>query len=96
MNGLLRVSWDEQRPPEEFPVIRVKGHSLRGTPRRYDKLLLLAERTSGNVTVLDLTDPEQPGLLEHFNLPGNPAAVLLRHRAMVIPNGYEGLWVESR
>ena len=86
----------ERRPPEEVTVARVDARRLRGKPRQYGDLLYVADRTRGDVTIVDISDPEKPALQEHFNVPGNPASVILHRDVMVIPNGYEGLWIENR
>jgi hypothetical protein len=96
--GIAAVRPDERRPPAKLPWREVPGcnlkcHDRRGTPRLFGKRLYVADRAIGDVTVVDVSDPERPALVERFNVPGNPGKLLLHDGALIIPNGYEGLWI---
>jgi hypothetical protein len=93
--GLVQIGPNERRPPEELGIQRVGGQRLSGKPRRYGDRLYLADSRTGDVTILDISNSERPGLIERMNLPGNPSSVVRHQGVMVIPNGYEGLWVEK-
>ena len=73
---------------------RVGTHLLRGRPVLEGNRLYVSDCRSGDVAVVDVSDPRNPALVEHFNVPGNPGRLLIHKGALVIPNGYEGLWVE--
>ena len=75
---------------------RIKDHALRGRPVLYRDRLYVSDCRRGDVAVVDLSDPEKPILIEHFNVPGNPGRLVLHNDALVIPNGYEGLWLERK
>jgi len=94
--GLLLVGPDERRPPSEAGVRHVANHRLTGKPVLDGTRLYLSDRCFGDVHVVDISDVEKPVLIEHFNLPGNPGRLVLHNGALVIPNGYEGLWIERR
>jgi len=94
--GLLLVAPDERRPPSEAGARHIPKHGLTGKPVLDGNKLYLSDRCFGDVHVVDVSDVEKPVLVEHFNVPGNPARLVLHHGALVIPNGYEGLWIERR
>jgi hypothetical protein len=56
--------------------------------------LYVSDCRRGDVSVIDITKIDQPSLVEHFNIPGNPTRLVVHDGALVIPNGYEGLWIE--
>ena len=94
--GLLLAAPGERRPPSELNLRRVANHRLTGKPIRRGKKLYLSDRRTGDISIVDISDIEKPVLVEHFNVPGNPARLVLHKGALVIPNGYEGLWVERQ
>jgi len=94
--GLLLVGKNEVKPPGDLPIRRIANRRVSGAPRLYGSKLYVAERTTGDVCVLDVSDPVNPRLLEHFNVPGNPGRITLHKGALAIPNGYEGLWLEKK
>lgn len=62
-----------------------------GTP---DGKLYLSARTFGDIAVLDIADPGDPTVVAKWNSPGNPGRLVMHKGKLVMPNGYEGLWVE--
>mgnify|MGYP001067475834 CR=1 FL=1 len=92
--GLLPVAPGERRPPSELGVRRIPEGRLVGKPVLDGKRLYVADARFGDIHIIDISDVDKPVLVEHFNLPGNPARLVLHHGALVIPNGYEGLWLE--
>lgn len=95
-NGLLLVAPDERRPPAEVGVLPIPNQRLRGKPVLNGNKLYLSDRCFGDIHIVDISDIEKPALVEHFNVPGNPARLILNNGALVIPNGYEGLWIERK
>ena len=94
--GLLLVDREEHRPLSEMEIYRVDGHTLSGELRLYGNKLYVSRRPSGDVSVIDVSDVTKPVLLEHLNVPGNPGELVSHNGILVIPNGYEGLWVDDR
>lgn len=92
--GFLTIGPTEERAPRELALRRVPKCRLGGKPLLADGKLHLSSRTTGDVTIIDLADPVKPRLAEHFNVPGNPGRLVKHKGALVIPNGYEGLWIE--
>jgi hypothetical protein len=92
--GLLPVVPGERRSPSEVGIRRVPGHRLTGKPVLEGDSLYLSDRCTGDVSIVDVSDIEKPALVDHFNVPGNPGRLVLHRGALVIPNGYQGLWVE--
>ena len=93
--GFVLLDPEEQRPPSEMPVHRVPKHRLTGKPQLYGAKLYLSSRTTGDISIVDVSDAENPRLVDQFNIPGNPGRPVLHNGALVVPNGYEGLWVED-
>ncbi|MBT3374106.1 MAG: hypothetical protein HN742_16640 [Lentisphaerae bacterium] len=93
-SGILRVKRGETRLPKEVGLRRLAGTRLHGRTQLIDGKLTLAARTFGDITTIDIADPENPKLVEQWNTPGNPGRLVLKRGRLVIPNGYEGLWVE--
>lgn len=93
--GLVTIGPDEDRAPTELKVRKLGGHRLKGKPRFFDGKLYLSQRTSGDIKIVDVSDIEKAKLVEQFNVPGNPGKLVAHNGALVIPNGYEGLWVEK-
>ncbi|NQT11325.1 MAG: hypothetical protein HQ582_01160, partial [Planctomycetes bacterium] len=94
--GLLEVAPDDGRPPSELRLRRIGKHSLRGKPVIEGSRLYVSDCRLGDISVVDVSDVDNPVLVEHFNVPGNPGRLLLHNGALVIPNGYEGLWIEQK
>jgi len=92
--GLLLVAPDESRPPSEVGVRQIPKHRLTGKPVLDGNKLYLSDRCFGDINVVDISNVVRPILVDHFNLPGNPARLVIHNGALVIPNGYEGLWIE--
>jgi len=94
-NGFVIVGREEGRPPSQLRVHRVGSHRLRGVPRLYGNRLYVSHRATGDISIVDVSNVERPKLLEHFNIRGNPGKVLVHDGSVIIPNGYEGLWVDD-
>jgi hypothetical protein len=92
--GLVSLTADELRAPTELDVFRVANHRLRGRPVVLGDRLYVIDCRLGDITVFDQPNGEEPLLVEQFNVPGNPTQVLRHRGALLIANGYEGLWLE--
>jgi len=94
--GLVLLSPEEPRPPSELALHRVERQRLRGKPVLDGHKLYVSDRCFGDVHVIDVSDVARPVLVQHFNVPGNPGRLVLDDGALLIPNGYEGLWIERK
>lgn len=94
-NGLLLLAPNEQRQPSELVVRRIQKPGLRGKPVVAGNRLYVSDRRLGDISAVDISNIDKPVLVEHFNVPGNPGRLLLHNGALVIPNGYQGLWIEQ-
>ena len=94
--GFLLIDREEHRPPTEMKIHSVDKCRLNGKPRLYGNKLYVSNRAMGDISIVDVSDVTQPKLLEHFNVPGNPGKIVLHNGILVIPNGYEGLWVDDK
>lgn len=92
--GILRVQRGETRPPKDVGQKRIPGTRLHGRTQLLDGKLTLSARTFGDIATIDITDPESPKLVEKWNSPGNPGRLVMHQGKLIVPNGYEGLWVE--
>ena len=90
------VNREERRPLEELQQYRIRGRELRGKPSIYGNTLYVADRFWGRVSIVDITNVEEPKLIEELHLDGNPCFVVEHNRTPVIPAGYQGLLVLSR
>jgi hypothetical protein len=92
--GYVLLDRHERRPFEELTThpIGERRESL-GKPTIYGNRLYAADRAAGLVTVADISDPEQPKLIDQFTTPGHPGRIQVHQGAMVIPDGNHGLMV---
>jgi len=93
--GIIPIGPAEQRPPQEIEPILPGGERPRGAPRVFGDTVYLAQRATGDITVLDFSDIKAPRMLGQYNVPGNPGSLAFHNGALVIANGYEGLWVQG-
>ena len=93
--GLLLVAPNERRQPSELVVRRIQKPGVRGKPVVEGDRLYVSDRRLGEICAVDISNIDKPVLVEHFSVPGNPGRLLLHNGALVIPNGYEGLWLEQ-
>ncbi len=90
--GYVLLDRQERRPLAELPVRRVGSGRLHiGKPTIFGDRLYAANRSTGVVTVVDISNIEKPKLIEQFRTLGNPGRVQIHRELIVIPNGYQGL-----
>lgn len=89
--GLVRFDEAEKRPLDSLTVHRAGKTWLTGKPTVAGTRVALANRALGNVFLLDVTEFEQPRLLDTLSLEGNPGRVAFTRDGMLIPAGYDGL-----
>jgi hypothetical protein len=72
----------------------IAGGLVMGSASMHGDRLYLASRPTGDIQVLDISDSTAPESIECLNIPGNPGRIITTDDALIIANGYEGLWVE--
>ncbi len=76
----------------DLPHYGIDGVDLSGKPSIFGNMMFITERTSGKVTILDITDIKKPFLLRQFTIArGTPDIIATDGVRAVIPAGYEGL-----
>ncbi len=96
--GYLLLDRSERRPLDQLtvhPIGELRSHP--GVPSVSGNRLYTANRSTGLVTVTDLSDPTQPRLIEQFETAGNPGRIAVGGDGLVlIPDGYHGLLIRGR
>ncbi|MGY8770307.1 MAG: hypothetical protein ACKVH8_17965 [Pirellulales bacterium] len=92
--GYLLLDRSERRDLNQVPLHRIgtKRQHL-GKPTIAGNRLYTVNRQSGIVTVVDISNPIDPMLIDQFELPGNPSRAIIHQGILVIPDGYHGLLV---
>jgi len=80
--------------PEEVHQLGI-GNQNPGTPNIADGKLYTADRSTGLISVTDISDPENPKPIENFKTIGNPGRIAISKGRMIIADGYHGLMVEK-
>jgi len=95
--GYVLLDRSERRPIKELKLHSLGiGRSNPGVPNIYGKRLYTSDRSTGLVTITDISDPLNPKPIEHFETPGNPTRIEISKGRAVIPDGYHGLMVQDR
>ena len=94
--GFLLLERRKHEPSADMRILRIDDHPLRGKPRLYDSKLYISNKATGDISVIDISDINNPKLIEYLNIPGNPGKITLHNGILIIPNGYEGLWIGDK
>ncbi|MCF6312272.1 MAG: hypothetical protein L3J39_07450 [Verrucomicrobiales bacterium] len=95
--GYILVDRSERRPLKDLTLYPIgKSRANPGVPSLAKNLLYTANRSTGLITITDISDPHQPQLIEQFVTPGTPTRIGIRHGLAVIPDGYHGLMVQVK
>ena len=95
--GYVLLDRSERRPIKELDVHSIGiGRSNPGVPNISGKLLYTSDRSTGLVTITDISDPLNPKSIKQFETPGNPTRIEISKGRAVIPDGYHGLMVQDR
>jgi len=89
---------DPQDYAGEYPEYRVKGVRLAGVPNADGNLVAITNRRSGEITALDLSDPEKGRLIPErcYKLAqGHPDRIRFWNGKMLIPAAHLGLLMEK-
>ena len=89
--GYVRFGFEESREFTELSVQQVPKIRLVGKPALFKKHLYVADRVYGTISLIDLTDPDQPKLLDSIETPGNPGRVVATQHGYLVPDGRSGL-----
>jgi len=95
-DGPLLLARNEQRPPAELKARYGDKRPLLGRAWIYGNTMYVANRATGEISVLDVSEATEPKLKERYTVPGNPGRIVVHKGAVIIPNGYDGLWVDGR
>jgi len=91
--GYVLVSKGESRALDELEVNRIPDLALSGKPTISGDRLYVSDRYRGIVTALNITDPQQPQLIDQLELEEHPGVVAVHNGIPIIPGGYQGLLV---
>ena len=89
--GYVIADIRDPRPYAEYPVHRIAGIRLYGKPVVKDGILYVSDRLTGEVTVLDISDPCAPKLIFSYQFSGHPDLPCPIDGGVVIPLGHQGL-----
>ncbi len=92
--GYVLLDRKEQRPFKELTLYRLgKKREHLGKPTIFNNRLYIADRSTGQVTIADITNLKNPKIIRQFRTIGNPGRISIHHKKMVIPDGPHGLMV---
>ena len=95
--GYLLLHRNEHRDLKDVPLRKIGDrHRHLGKPTIAGDRLYLVDRQMGLVTIANITDIQNPKLVDQFQLPGNPSRCVVHEGILVIPDGYHGLLVFDR
>lgn len=86
----------DMREVSQLPAIDIPRRYLRGRPSTDGKRLALSRRPDRHVTLLDISDLNEPRLLQEHQLKGHPGACRFWNGRLVIPAAYEGLLIGQK
>jgi hypothetical protein len=90
--GYYFASPDNIQTNLEARHIRESGRFFSGTPQSVGPdRLVIANRATGGVRILDIADPEAPRTLAYLHLPGNPDRPIPTGGHLLFPCGRAGL-----
>lgn len=95
--GYILVDRSERRALKDLTLYPIgKSRANPGVPNIAQNLLYTANRSSGLITITDISDLQKPKLIEQFVTPGTPTRIGIHHGLAVIPDGYHGLMVQVK
>lgn len=90
--GYYLLGAGECTPHARVSLARVPGAYLSGTPWVFGSKLLVINRATGSVRVVDVEDVGRPRLVGAWSLPGTPGRPhLLADGSLLVPCGHAGL-----
>lgn len=94
--GYVIFDHDDPQSLDDAPVLRAEKTTIHGKPTFDAGRLYVADRASGEIHILDLTDPSAPKSLDSFTTTGHPGRIVPTPTGFLIPDGYEGLRIYDR
>lgn len=94
--GYRLLSALDTRPPDMQKVIKVTGQDIIGKPTLSGDRLYVSHRAGGEIWEIDISDFDNPQLVEKFVTAGNPGRIVVHEDALLIPGGYEGLLLRPK
>ena len=92
--GYVLLDRKEKRPISDLSVQRIGKQRIHlGVPTVAGDRLYSANRAYGLVSIVDISNPQAPILIDQFESPGNPCRIAIYKGIAVIPNGYHGLLI---
>lgn len=91
--GYVLGSKGESRALDELEVSRIPNMAFSGKPTISGDRLYVSDRYMGTVTAIDISDPQQPQLIDQLELQEHPGPVAVHSGVPIIPGGYQGLLV---
>ncbi|MCA9014650.1 MAG: hypothetical protein KDA77_04880, partial [Planctomycetaceae bacterium] len=92
--GYVLLDRTEKRPFKELTLYQLgKRREHLGKPTIFNDRLYIADRTTGLITIADISNLTKPVLIEQFHTRGNPGRICVYNQKMIIPDGPHGLMV---
>ena len=79
------------RPQDGFAGASVKGSGFVGKPSADGDRLITCNRIYGDISIVDVSDINEPRLLRWLKVRGNPDIALINGENAYVPLGYQGL-----
>lgn len=89
--GGYKIVGLEDEDLDRIPEIKTGKPSLVGSPVLHGKHLFLSNRSQGRVSLVDMTELENPQVIITITTDGNPGAVKIHQGKLIIPDGYGGI-----
>lgn len=90
--GYFLATPDRLEPHDAATHIREPGRYFSGNPQSVGPdRLVITNRATGSVRILDVTDPKAPRTLAYLSLPGNPDRPIRVGERLIFPCGRAGL-----
>ena len=90
--GCYRLAKPLDMDLEEKPAYSFEGRFL-GKPSVFGNGLFLTSRVNSAIAIVDIENLHRPRLLAEFPTDGNPSTAVVRNKALVIPDGRNGLLI---
>ncbi len=94
-NGYVLLSPQEKRELKDLPLAKVAGENINGVASLQGETLYVSNPAWQLVRAVNVKDPAGPTLISKANTHGNPGPVVVMQDLRLVPNGYEGLRIET-
>lgn len=76
---------------EALNIVYVEGLKLKGKLSIHENLMFITEARNGDVTVIDITDMDNPVLISKFIIEGHPDLIKIHEDYILLPSRRSGL-----